>query len=331
MKKFKYAAILGGFGSCSDRFVGSGYSESKTLRELFDCAAMVEGLKGIELVSTWHITESNVEFIRHELERTGLQLVSIIPDHFGEAKWARGSFVSRDSTIRNEAVRLTKMMMDIAAELGGNTVSLWPGQDGYDYPFQDDYIQADRYLVDGIRECAAYRQDVRVAVEYKIKEPRTHSYISTVSRALLMVNEIGLDNVGVTIDFGHSLNCYENPAEAVALLKVYGDKLFHLHLNDNYRLWDDDMIVGSIHTIEYLEFLYWLDRTGYDGWFSMDQYPYREDGKRAIQESIKWTETLYMIMDKMGRENIERVIDTGDATEVSRLIREALSGVAFGN
>ena len=46
-----------------------------------------------------------------------------------------------------------------------------------------------------------------------------------------------------------------------------------MHFNDNYRLWDDDMIVGSVHTIEYLELLYWLDRVGYDGYLSMDQYP----------------------------------------------------------
>lgn len=62
------------------------------------------------------------------------------------------------------------------------------------------------------------------------------------------------------------MNAYENPAETVALLKRYGDKLFHVHMNDNYRYWDDDMIVGSVHTIETLEFFYWLQRTGYDGW-----------------------------------------------------------------
>ena len=53
-----------------------------------------------------------------------------------------------------------------------------------------------------------------------------------------------------------------------------------MHFNDNYRLWDDDMIVGSVHTIEYLELLYWLDRIGYDGYLSMDQYPYREEPRK---------------------------------------------------
>jgi xylose isomerase len=71
-----------------------------------------------------------------------------------------------------------------------------------------------------------------------------------------------------------------------------GKKLFHLHFNDNYRYWDDDMIVGSVHLVEYVELLYWLKKIGYNGWYSMDQYPYREDGKHAIEESVKFIQAI---------------------------------------
>ncbi len=63
-----------------------------------------------------------------------------------------------------------------------------------------------------------------------------------------MVREISAANCGVTIDYGHAAVAYENVAESIAVLKKYGDKLFHLHMNDNYTLWDDDMITGSVHT-----------------------------------------------------------------------------------
>jgi len=42
---------------------------------------------------------------------------------------------------------------------------------------------------------------------------------------------------------------FENPAEAVYLLASSG-KLYHTHFNDNYRDWDHDMIVGSVHLWE---------------------------------------------------------------------------------
>ena len=74
------------------------------------------------------------------------------------------------------------------------------------------------------------------------------------------------------MDIGHAFVAYENAADAVALFKQNGDKLIHVHMNDNYRLWDDDMMVGSVHFIEYLEFFYRLKRRGYDGWLSVDRF-----------------------------------------------------------
>ena len=57
--------------------------------------------------------------------------------------------------------------------------------------------------------------------------------------------------MGVTIDVGHSLEAYENVSEAACAAMSRG-RLFHFHMNDNWRLWDDDMIAGSVHTIEFI-------------------------------------------------------------------------------
>ena len=72
----------------------------------------------------------------------------------------------------------------------------------------------------------------------------------------------------------------------MALLKSFGDKLYHVHMNDNYRLWDDDMMLGSAHLSENLEFFSWLKRTEYDGWVSIDQFPYREYGLRGRKKAF---------------------------------------------
>ena len=105
---------------------------------------------------------------------------------------------------------------------------------------------------------------------------------------LLLATQVGLPNVGVTIDTGHSLVAGENVAEAAVLLATQGGKLFHLHFNDNYRSWDDDMIVGSVHLVEFVELWFWLQELGYQGWYSMDQYPYREDGQGALRASVEF-------------------------------------------
>jgi sugar phosphate isomerase/epimerase len=322
MFKPKYSVILSNVGSCSDRYMSGGYSKPFSIEELFERVAGIEHVEGVELVGNWHITDKNVKQIKDNLNRTGLKLVSIIPDHFGEMKWGKGAFSSKDAAVRKEAVSSTKSMMDAAAELGGDLVSLWPGQDGYDYYFQADYMEERSWFEEGVKECCQHRKDVKVAIEYKPKEPRNRSYPSNVSSTLLMVKEINEENCGVTIDYGHAMVAYENVAESVAMLSKYGNKLFHLHMNDNYGYWDDDMITGSIHTIPYLEFLYWLKVTNYEGWISMDQYPYREDGQKAVNESIQWLVALNKVMNRMDENEVRRVVKLGDATESSKMLRK---------
>jgi xylose isomerase len=325
MAQDKYAVIISNFGNRADRFL-SGYGEDRTLAELFESAQRTAGLSGVELVGTWHITERNVSEIGRLLRDHNLQLVSIIPDHFASRIYGCGAFTAKDAQVRMRAVADTKAMMDAAAELGCDLVSVWNGQDGYDYSFQADYIQERDWLVEGLRECARHRTDVRLSLEYKLKEPRTHCYLGTVTGTLMVAQEVGLPHVGVTIDVGHSLLAYENVAEAIAILGRADNKLFHMHLNDNYRLWDDDMIVGSVHTVEYLEMLYWLDRVGYRGYLSMDQYPYREEPEQAIAESIAWLRALRRVVDRMGKDQITDVIRRGNASEAQRLVRAAMLG-----
>jgi xylose isomerase len=294
------------------------------LEELFERVSSIEGVQAVELIASCLNSPEDVARVKENLHRTGLELSAIIPDHFGKQIWGKGAFTAEDPSVRAAAVSHTRKMMDILVELGGDVVSLWPGQDGYDYHFQADYLQKHNWFVEGIRQCCDYRPEVRVALEYKPKEPRNRCFLSNVSSTLLMIQEIQRPNCGVTIDFGHALVAYENVAESVALLSLHGNTLFHLHMNDNYGYWDDDMITGSVHTISYLEFLYWLKKTNYQGWLSMDQYPYREDGKRAVNESLRWLDGLTNVMNRMDADEVERVIHSGDATESSALLRKYL-------
>ena len=83
------------------------------------------------------------------------------------------------------------------------------------------------------------------------------------------------------------------------------------------------MIVGSVHSVAYIEMLYWLDRCGYAGWLSMDQYPYREDAAGAISESIEWL----VKFDRLQCENksrIDRLLQLGDPVETSRFLRSVM-------
>lgn len=326
-KKYKLGACLPTFGSCADRFCLSGYGKGgKTMEEMLTMAKKVDGLDGLELVSNWHVNDKNIRYVANLFKDNGLEICMIVPDLWTQAKWGNGSIASNDNKIRKQAIQEIKKSIDWAAELGCDYVDVWPGQDGYDYPFQADYLDAWKRLRDAIEECAQYNKNVKVLVEYKIKEPRTHCFVSNVSKVLLLLQ--GIKNTGCLLDVGHSLAAGENMAEAASLLANY-NKLSYLHLNDNYRMWDDDLLVSSIHVVEYLELIYWLKKLKYEGWLTLDIFPYREDKVPAAKNSFEWIRFLFERIEGVGMERIENVIKSADANKVSELVRQMLGGKAL--
>lgn len=322
--KPRYSVILGNLGNTCDRFLPTGYKEKRTPREMIREAAAIPGLAGLELVGSWDITRKNAAEMKRLLRGHGLACVSIIPDLFSQQRWGRGSFSSKDPAIRAQALEESRIVGGLARELGCGLVNLWLGQDGYDYPLQSHYDRERGWLAEGLHTLAAGFPDLRFALEYKPKEPRTHSFQARAGDTLLMAHEIGLPNVGVCIDTGHALMAGENLAEAAVLLHRHGQRLFHLHFNDNYRTWDDDMIVGSLHFVEYLELCFWLRELDYRGWYSMDQYPYREDGAAAVRESVRFLQGVDALLTAKTSARLRALVAAGDATHSTAFVRELI-------
>ncbi len=324
--KPRFSANINTFNACADRYVLDGYGERLTTDQLIEAATRVEDLSGVELVGKWHVNDDNVQQIKRQVADAGFEVTCVTPDIWASAKWGRGSFTATDPKVREAAIHEVKKSMEWAKELDCKVIDLWFGQDGFDYPMQMDYIRSWDLLVECLKEVADHVPEVNIVLEYKPKEPRTHCFVATVGKTLLLTQEVNKPNVGAMIDVSHALMGYENAAESAALLHRFGDKLFYMHFNDNWRYWDDDMTVGSVHTIEMVELLYWLDRLDYTGWYALDIFPYREDGVRAANESIRWLKGLHGLLDKIGRDKIAAVIESGDAMDMSQMMREALLG-----
>ncbi len=318
----RYSVILGNLGNTRDRFC-SGYKDNPTSMQMLKRAARIPHVRGIELVGTWDVTPKNARKMAKAMQDLHLKCVSIIPDLFADRDYWKGSYCSMDKKVRQKAVDYTLAMCDVARELSCDLLDLWPGQDGYDYLLTCDYDAYRGHFRDCIAAVAQQNPDIRLALEYKPKEPRCFSLLARMADTLLMCQEIGCGNVGVCIDTGHSFVAGESVAEAIVLAKRCGERLFHMHFNDNHGTWDDDMIVASTHHTTYIEILYWLDRTGYKGWLSMDQYPYREDAAGAIGESIQWLKGFEKLVSK-NRQAIDRLVGSGDAVAASILVRNML-------
>ena len=317
----KYSIILGNLGNTCDRFLSSGYKDELPKETLIKQASEIEGVEGVELVGTWDVSSENVDKVGEMLAKHNLSCVSIIPDHFSQKRWGRGSLSAKDPEIRKQAIDYTFECVEMARKLGCTTLNLWPGQDGYDYVLQSNIALERRYLMENIREVAKASPDIKFSLEYKPKEPRNFCFMARASDTLLLAKETGLENVGVTIDTGHAFVAGENVAESIVILQEYGRKLFHMHFNDNYGHWDDDMIVGSVHFPLFVETLFWLRETNYTGWLSMDQYPYREDGQGALRESVAFLQMIEARLTDGVMQELRDLVNRGNAVESQRWLR----------
>jgi xylose isomerase len=206
---------------------------------------------------------------------------------------------------------------------GCEKMCLWPGEDGWDYHFQANYLDLWKYTAEGVAEIAQYGPDIQIGVEYKLKEPRTHMLMSNAAKAAWLGCELNLPNVGAYLDFGHALMSKENPAESVAFLSQ-AKRLVGIHVNDNYGAGDDDVVVGSVHFWAMLEFLYTLNRVGYQDWLTLDIVPTRENIVDACTQSLVTLDNFQCLLQKLNEEEIQAAQAEMDAIASQRIFQNLL-------
>lgn len=65
--------------------------------------------------------------------------------------------------------------------------------------------------------------------------------MDTAAKTLCPLNDIGVRQMGVTMDYGHSKHGQENPAEVLTLL-ANSRYPYYIHINDNNAKWDWDFM-----------------------------------------------------------------------------------------
>ncbi|GAA0974691.1 TIM barrel protein [Acrocarpospora macrocephala] len=317
-----FGAGIWHFGRYVDRYATDGYGPPVSTLQAIDRAGQVEDLSVVDLTFPFDPADLPVAEVEDALKRNGLRAIAITPEIYTR-RFTRGAFTNPDAQVRRQAIELVSQGAEVARQLGCDYVKLWPGQDGWDYPFQADHSQLWRFSLDAVGELAAAFPDLRFAIEYKPREPRNSMVFSSVSKTLLGIEEIGLPNVGILLDFGHSLYGGESPADA-ARLAISRGRLFAIDVNDNYRGWDDDMVVGSVHLTETFEFFYALQDAGWDGVWQLDQFPFREDSVEAARAGIRVMKAIDRALGLVDREALTAAQQAQDALAAQRIVQRAL-------
>jgi xylose isomerase len=299
-----------------------------TTLDLLERAGTVEGLNAADLNYPDHFEGLTPAELGEGLDRMGMRLNGLAMRYYTEPGFKLGAFTNPDPAVRRAAIDITRRGLDALAQMGGRLMTLWLGQDGFDYSFQGDYARMWDDTVAALAEVAAHDPQIDIAIEYKPNEPRSYALMPDVATTLLAIAETGKDNLGVTLDFAHVLFADEMPAHSAVLVARHS-RLLGVHLNDGYGKRDDGLMVGAVHPVQTLELLVELERQGYSGAIYFDTFPDHSglDPCREAATNIAVVERLRAIARSLvDHEGLRAAIARQDAPASQMIVAEALYG-----
>jgi len=317
------------------RFVPGGYQPQWTSENMVDkvgraVAGLGDLIDDYEFHYPYEINEDNVEAVKGALGGHGIYCVATgihLNPRFG-----KGGLSSPDDAVREEALTEALEAAALAGEIGAQLI-LWPGIEGYNYPFQTPYKESWARFIDGVGRVAAHcaENGTTLFLEHKNSEPAMKIFMRNIGMTLHVIHTLrgqGITNIQVNMDWQHLIMNGENLAEYAALLADEG-LLGHQHANSGWGTFDDDNMVGATAFMETLELAVELRRARYgvDGderRLGFDLYPYTEDAVGAVKRSVLHWNFIDGIAAKLDGAELREAQQAKDAVRAYELVYAAL-------
>ena len=293
-------------GDFCDRFAPPGYhSDDPSFKGDFESQCRrtrAAGIDAIEVHQSVFEKTLNGDMDWPALERArdgfltelGLKVTACNVNTWTNPRFRLGGPCNPDPALRRAALQEILKAVEIAKALKLPVVSVWPGSDGADYHFQIDYLQSIEWFTEALvtanRECL--KAGIKLAIEPKPYEPRElYMIVPTAAAAILVarrVNETcGGANCGLTIDYGHQKMEGTTASTACDLAAYAGVAVHKFDINDARQGRNDqDLMFGTLSIPELVEYLFTTFVRGYRGYYSQDQFTYRDDPTRAMERSM---------------------------------------------
>jgi xylose isomerase len=322
-------------GPMITRFVPGGYKPDEAGDTTVErVRRAVEGLGDLiddyEFHYPQELSDDNLDAMREALQGHGIYIVAT-GLHL-DPLFARGGLVNPDPKIREEAVRRTVAAADFAGRIGSQFV-IWPGGEGYNYPFQTPYADSWAWLIEGIAQAAAKCKEhgIQLFLEHKNSEPAMKILMRNLGMTLHVIHMLrgrGLDNVKVNMDWQHLIMNGESLGEYAAMLAAQG-LLGHQHGNSGWGTFDDDNMVGATAFMETLELALELRRANYGAngeRLGFDLYPYTEDAIAAVRRSVLQWRFIDGVAAKIDDAALREAQNRKDAIRAYEIVYAALGG-----
>jgi sugar phosphate isomerase/epimerase len=258
------------------------FSIEETIRRIAEI-----GYRGIELLAdvphAWPagLLPERREAIRRSLDDHGLTISNInafMMNAVGDPRqpyWHPG-WTDPDPHYRAIRREHTKRALQLAADLGAPHITTEPG--GLLAPEQTRK-QAGDIFYDELMPCVEIAE--RLGVKLLI-EPEPELFIERFDEYLEFAARVGSPLVGLNFDVGHAYCVSEDPQNWVARMAPH---TVHYHLEDIAQTRVHKHLIPGHGAIDFPATLRAIAESGYQGWLTVELYPYINSPDEAAREA----------------------------------------------
>lgn len=170
----------------------------------------------------------------------------------------------------------TKRSLHLAKEIGAPHITTEPG--GQLTPEQTWQQGADIFYEE-LMPCVDVAEEIGIGL---LIEPEPELLIEKFDEYLTFMDRIDSKQVGLNFDIGHAYCVSEDPQDWVEKMK---DHTVHYHFEDIADTRVHAHLIPGHGAIDFSATLEAIDKTGYDGWITVELYPYIDDPDAAAREA----------------------------------------------
>ena len=185
------------------------------------------------------------------------------------------SFIDQDPHYRQIRVDHTKRAIELCAELGAPHITTEPGGPLDGQPRS----KALDLFVEVLKPLAEHAHKLGVLL---LVEPEPGLLIETTDEYLELAEKLNAPSVGLNFDVGHAFCMSEDLPKAIEKLAPYTR---HYHFEDIAATRVHHHLVPGEGAIDFAEVVAAIKKTGYDGWLTVELYPYIDSPDAAASRA----------------------------------------------
>src|SRR5205814_4161049 len=254
------------------------YSFAEAVRRLAEL-----GYAGVEIMAdvphAWPacLLEEQKQAIRDALSTHRLAISNVnafMMNAIGDARqrYWHPSWIEPDRHYRQIRIDHTRRGLTLARELGARCITTEPGG-----PVEPgaSWSAALQLFVEGLKPVAEHAEGEGVLL---LIEPEPGLLIETADQFLELMQHIDSPAIGLNFDIGHFYCVGDDPAATVSRLAPY---IRHFHLEDIAATRVHHHLVPGEGAIDFAATLRAIRAIGYEGWITIELYPYVDDPDAA--------------------------------------------------